>query len=96
MCNYQRILQPLIITSLLTQKHLNYHLKGTTSEKSAELYGEGNERQLCIDQLTLPVLPYSESERRYSGHNYPVQRVRCENTCYPSAFCLHKAFTFLV
>ena len=25
-----------------------YHLKGTSSEKSAEMYGEGNERQLCI------------------------------------------------
>ena len=41
-------MQALIITSFLTQKHLNYHLKGTTSEKSAELYGEGNERQLCV------------------------------------------------
>ena len=47
-CNYQKILQPFIITSFLTQKHLNYHLKGTSSEKSAELYGEGNERQLCV------------------------------------------------
>ena len=28
-CKYQRILQLLIITSFLTQKHLNYHLKGT-------------------------------------------------------------------
>ena len=26
---YQRILQPFIITSFLTQKRLNYHLKGT-------------------------------------------------------------------
>ena len=25
-----------------------YHLKGTTSEKSAELYDEGNERQLFV------------------------------------------------
>ena len=41
-------LQPFIISSFLTQKQLNYHLKGTTSEKSAELYGEGNERQLCV------------------------------------------------
>ena len=47
-CNYQKILQPFIITSFLTQKHLNYNLKGTTSEKSAELHGEGNERQLCV------------------------------------------------
>ena len=49
-CNYQRILQPFIITctSFLTQKHLNYHLKGTTSEKSTELYGDVNERQLCV------------------------------------------------
>ena len=53
MCNYQRIFQPLIITSYLTQKHLNYHLKGTTSEKSAEMYGEGNERQLCVGDCTL-------------------------------------------
>ena len=50
MCNYQRLLQLLIIifTSFFTQKHLNYHLKGTTSERSAELYGEGNERQLMV------------------------------------------------
>ena len=25
-----------------------YHFKGTTSKKCAELYGEGNERQLCV------------------------------------------------
>ena len=44
-CNYLRILQPLIIifTSFLTQKHL---LNGTNSEGSAELYGEDDERQL--------------------------------------------------
>ena len=36
-CNYQRIFQSLIITSFLTQKHLNYHLKGTTSERSVEV-----------------------------------------------------------
>ena len=47
-CNYQKILQPFIITSFLTQKHINYHLKGTTSEKFADMYGEGNERQLCV------------------------------------------------
>ena len=47
-CNYQKILQPFIITSFLTQKHLNYHLKGTSSEKSAELYGEGNKQQICV------------------------------------------------
>ena len=29
-----------------------YHLKGTTSERSAELYGEGNERQLCVGDWT--------------------------------------------
>ena len=47
-CNSQRILQPLIITSFFTQKHWNYHLKGPISEKSAEMYGEGNELQLCV------------------------------------------------
>ena len=32
---------------ILTQKHLDlldHHLKGTTSERPAEIYGEGNER----------------------------------------------------
>ena len=47
-CNYQRILQQFIIISFLTQKHLNYFLKGATSEKSTELYVEGNERQPCV------------------------------------------------
>ena len=28
-----------------------YHLKGTTSEKSAEMHGEGNERQLCVGDI---------------------------------------------
>ena len=53
MCN-QRILQPLIIlfTSFLSQKHLNYHLKGTTSERSAEIYGEDNERLPCVGDCT--------------------------------------------
>ena len=60
-CNYQRILQPLIITSFLTQKHLNYHLKGTTSENSAELYSEGNERQLCVGDCAFTICksPYT-------------------------------------
>ena len=39
---------------ILTQKHLNYHLKGTTSERSAELDGESNERQLCVGATLLP------------------------------------------
>ena len=52
-CNYQSILQPLIITSFFTQKHLNYYLKGTTSEKFAEVYGEGNERQLCVGDWSI-------------------------------------------
>ena len=46
--NYQRIIKLLFITSFLTQKHLNFHLKWTTSEKSAEMCGEGNGRQLCV------------------------------------------------
>ena len=39
LCNYQIILQPLIIifTSFLTKKHLNY--QWTASERSTELYG---------------------------------------------------------
>ena len=45
--NYQRILQPLIITLFLNQKHFILSLEKTTSEMSAELYGEGNEQQLC-------------------------------------------------
>ena len=35
-------------TSFLTLKHLDYHLKGTTSERPAEMYGEDNDPQLCI------------------------------------------------
>ena len=31
-CNYQRILKTFIIKSFLTQKKLNYHREGTTSE----------------------------------------------------------------
>ena len=27
---------------------LKYHMKETNSERSAELYSEGNERQLCV------------------------------------------------
>ena len=38
----------IIFTSFFTQTHLNYHSKGTTSDRSAELYGDGNERQLCV------------------------------------------------
>ena len=33
----------IIFNSFETQKHLKYHLKGTTSERSAEMYGEANE-----------------------------------------------------
>ena len=39
----------IIFTPFFSQKHLNYHLKGATSEMSAEMYGEGNERQLCVE-----------------------------------------------
>ena len=39
----------IILTPFFSQKDLNYHLKGTSSERSAELYGEGNERQLCVE-----------------------------------------------
>ena len=34
-------------------EHLNYRLKQTTSEKTAELYGEDNERQLCVGDWTI-------------------------------------------
>ena len=34
-------------------EHLNYHLKQTTSENTAELYGEDNERQLCVGDWTI-------------------------------------------
>ena len=36
-----------VVKNLGRPRPLNYHLKGTTSEMSAELYGEGNEQQLC-------------------------------------------------
>ena len=38
---------------IFDSEHLNYHLKRTTSEKSAELYGEDNERQLCEGDWTI-------------------------------------------
>ena len=49
---------------ILTQKHLNYHLKGTTSERSAELDGENNERQLCVGAKVLPNTSLSSVPKR--------------------------------
>ena len=76
-CNYQRRLQPFIISSFLTQKQLNYHLKGTTSEKSAELYGEGNERQLCIGNTANSIFVLDTA-----GFLIPILHVWIQNTIF--------------